>query len=316
MHSRFSMRLTKHNKIYFLCILMHFHISLGQSRLMSHSTTVINDQTQEINFTFTIPKDDCIYKDFITLSVYEPQVNLSQWKTDTLPTTQYDPLFKQTKQIFNEDFTLTVTATTQQSFINPVYIYCSYYRRSEKKINQTIIALNFTTNNLLQEQFNLINPELSTDEVYTKISTPHHSPIDDYFFTILWITHCIVQSLRINNKKYFLLLLMLICLLLTLSYLLAKQLKKHTLLEELIDVTTGILTIFVVAYALFYLSEVSSLFTTTSTAHCCALGIGLFYMKKSTKLQSGSLRTLCTIIGTLCIYSAIFLLFKTLQHIF
>ena len=49
-------------------------------------------------------------------------------------------------------------------------------------------------------------------------------------------------------------------------------------------------------------------------ASICISYAGFFYIKKSTKLQSGKLRTFCTFIGMLCICSALFLSFKVLQY--
>ena len=153
MHNKLLMHLMLHNKLLFL-LFISFQLSLGTSmpRLMTHAATYIDDYTQEISIAFTVAHSDLIYKDFITISTHEPNVTLSEWKTNKPSVALYDPLFKETKQVFNEDFTLTIIAQAQAAITEPAYLYCSYYRQSDKKINQTLIPLLFTTRIPLDEQ--------------------------------------------------------------------------------------------------------------------------------------------------------------------
>ena len=269
----------RYNKIYALFLLINFHRSLGSPGLLTYSATRIDDLTQEITITFSITE-----KDFITVSVHTPTVTLSAWQSNKLPIAHYDPLFKETKQVFLEDFAISVTATAQKAFTEPLYLYCSYYRRSEKKINQTLIPLFLTTHNHEKEQPNQTDSELAPYAKQKKISMPHHnSPIDDYFFTILCKAHHIIQSLRTDHKKYFSLLMMCICLLLSLSYFLKEQLRKQIRLQELLEVAISLLTMPIITYGLFYLHTISTPLLTMSAACCSAIVIGFFYTKKKQK---------------------------------
>ena len=299
-------------------LLISFQMSFGinQPKLMTHTIKHIDELTQEITIAFTVDQKDCIYKDFITVSSYEPTVTVSTWKTNKLPVAHYDPLFKDTKQIFDEDFTLCLTATAQQTNTEPLYVYCSYYRRSDKKINQLLIPLLFAVDEAINEQCIETNIDAVTTDTVQKNNTPlHHSPIDNYYDTILFTAHTIIQSFRTDHKNYFLLFIILIIMLLIVSHLLKEQLKTHITLKEVLEITIALLSSLVAIYGLFYVNSMSRPLITISLACASASGAGFFYTKKSTNLQSGYLRTLCTIIGTLCICSAIFLLFKLLRYL-
>ena len=139
------MRLMRLNRI--LLVLTFFTISLGQSnpRLITCTTIDTDHYTKEITITFTVPKKDFIYKDFITFSVDDPTIVLSSWKANKQSVAHYDSSFKEAKQVFNEDFSITMlAAATPKQPINSAYLYCSYYRRSEKKINHALFLLDFT----------------------------------------------------------------------------------------------------------------------------------------------------------------------------
>ena len=284
---------------------------------MTHTAKQINEHTQEITIAFTVDEKDCLYKDFITVSAYEPTITVSAWKANIVPVAHYDLLFKETKQIFTKDFTISLTATTKRAANEPHYLYCSYYRQSDKKINQTLIPLFFTNNEATIEQCIETNIDTMTADINQKKNTPlHHlSPIDDYYDTMLSVTQTIIQSFRTDHKLYFLLFIMLIIMLLILSHFLKEQLEKQTALKEATDVIIALLGSVITIYGLFYVNIISTPFITISLAYASACVAGVFYTKKSTKLQSGYLRTLCTIIGTLCICSAIFLSFKMLQFL-
>jgi hypothetical protein len=307
------------NKNYsFLFVLVSFQMSFGIDlpKLITHTAKQIDEHTQEIIIAFTVDKKDCLYKDFITVSAYEPTVTVSTWKANTLPVAHYDPLFKETKQIFNEDFAISITATAEHATREPRYLYCSYYRRSDKKINQTLIPLFFMPDEAPHEQCieTHIDAMTATEVNQKKNTPPHLSPIDDYYDTILSLTQTIIQSFKTDHKKYFLLFIMLIILFLILSHCLKEQLKRQIALKELTDVIISLLGLLITIYGLFYVNIIGTPLITISLACASACGAGFFYIKKSTKLQSGYLRTLCTIIGTLCICSAIFLLFKLLRY--
>lgn len=298
-----------------LSLLSFFHISFGQlnSKLITLNTIDTSDDTKEITITFTVPKKDFIYKDFITCSLYEPTVTLSSWKANKQSIGHYDPSFKETKQVFNETFSITMTAITKKYSSEPVYLYCSYYRHSEKNINHVLFTLSFPQPIQKNEFIDEDVLDTSMDNVHPKNIFPHITSIDDYFHTTLSIVHTFVMSLKTGYKQYIIVLIMLMIFLVSVSHFFKEQLQKQKHLSELIEVLFSLLIVWTTTYALAYLYIISTPLTTMIMAGSCALIAGFFYTKKSTKLQSGYLRTLCTFIGMFWTISALFLFFKALE---
>ncbi len=318
MHNKLLMHLMQHHNIYSILIFINFQMSFGINapKLISYSATQKNEHTQEITIAFTVAENDFIYKDFITLSSYEPTVSISAWKANKSPIAHYDPLFKDTKLIFNENFTISTTAIAHQIHSKTVYLYCSYYRQSEKKINHILIPLFFTAHNLTTTSDNKISHETVTpiNTAQKIISSSYISPINDYYYQTISLLRIIITSFKTDHKKYFLLYIILISFLLLLSHFFKNNLKKQIALKELNDVIISCLGLLIIIYTIFYIRIVSTPLITCSLACCCSLIIGLLYIKKSTQLQSGYLRTLCTVIGTLSICGTIFLSFKLLHY--
>src|SRR5438046_10207362 len=145
MHNKYLMRLQQHNKITYLLLLIFFSIGFGKSNpeLMLFNAKDIAPLTKEITITFMVEEKDFIYKDFITCSTHEPKLSLSSWKTDTQSINHYDPSFKETKQVFNETFSITMIATITEWISEPIHLYCSYYRKTDKKINDALFIFSF-----------------------------------------------------------------------------------------------------------------------------------------------------------------------------
>ena len=311
------MRSMRSNKIATVFLLAFFTIGLGRETpgLIEYNTSTIDSCTKEITITFTVPKKDFIYQDFISCSIDEPTIILSTWKSNKKPISHYDSSFKEAKQIFNETFTITMTATIGDSIpLGPVHIYCSYYRRSEKKINHTIFPLDLNLVKASQHQVFDIKTETLKTIAPIKKHIRKTTYFDDHLLSALCMAHCIITSLCTDHKKYFALLIFIIAILCSFSYFFKKELEKQTKIKEFIEIIISLLTIAGVSYMLWYLHAISSSFVTMSIASLSAAYTGLFYTKKSTKLQSGKLRTFCTFMGIFFICSALLLSFKTLQY--
>ncbi len=110
---------------------------------IAFSYSPLDDKTSQLSFSFKIPRGDFIYKDYIDLSIDTPNVTLSDWETSINSISYYDPSFKETKQIFNKNITLTINAT--RTNITPIdaNIYLSYYQHSHKKIVQKLFPVTF-----------------------------------------------------------------------------------------------------------------------------------------------------------------------------
>lgn len=312
------------NRTTYILLLTFFTISLGQStpRLITCTTTDSDPYTKEITITFTIPKKDFIYKDFITCSIDDPAIHLSPWKPDKQSIAHYDSSFKEAKQIFNEHFTITMTAILRQaqderkdnkSRTTCVHLYCSYYRKSEKKINHTLFPLLFTAPSQTPQDFNTAAMEIIENDTIPR-TIKKSTYLDDYIYTVISIAHTVITSVHTDHRKYFALLIFLIIVLLAFSYFFKKELATQIKIKELIKIIVSLLILMSITYLILCLYTISTPLITLIMACICALCAGFFYTKKSTELQSKRLRTFCTFVGILCICCALFLSFKIVQY--
>jgi len=302
------------NKIALIILFTLFTISPGQTPGLMTCTMIDKDPyTKEIIISCIVPKKDFIYKDFITFSVDDPTILLSPWKANKPSIAHYDSSFKEAKQIFNEDFTVSMIAKITSYTPETAHLYCSYYRKSEKKINHILFPLYFK------------KTEQTTEEPYTSIETIEHhtatlkpikkeSSFDYYTALSVSIIQTIITSLRIDHKKYFAFLIFIIMVLLSFFYFFKKELETQIILKEWIEIIISLLIGVSAAYIMIYFQRLTTPFTTMLIACLTVLYAGIFYIKKSTKVSSKNLRTLCTFMGMLCMSSILLLAFKALQY--
>jgi hypothetical protein len=297
-------------------LLMFFTISLGKSTpgLISFTTIDIDPHTKEITISFTVPKKDFIYKDFITCSVDDPHITLSPWKANKPTVAHYDSSFKEAKQIFKEDFTILVSAIALAKEDVSAYLYCSYFRHADKKINHIQFPLFFTTPDTNINE--MIGATSAITEEYESTQKARHKVtiIERYYGIALHIIYVIIASLRTDHKKYFALLMFLLSVLIAFFYFFREELQKQIRITELLEIIISLFIMAITAYVLKYMSIISTPLLTMMTACMCTLSAGFFYIQKSTKVQSKNLRTLCTFLGILCICSTLLLSFKALQY--
>lgn len=302
----------------FIVVLFISHISFGKSdpKLMLFNTADADNNTKEITITFIIPEKDFVYKDFISCSIDEPTVTLSPWKANKQSIEHYDPTFKETKQVFNETFSIAMTATINTWSAQPIHLYCSYYRKADKKINHALFSFTFAQPLETNIQINNANIELYANPIHQK-SQLTHSSTDKLYAMLAEQTQRVTVFFTAHHKKCFSLLLIIMSILFLLFYFYLEWLQKHKKLHELIDVTLTFCIALSVAYVLIYIYIKYTPFVQLITVGVSVLFsaiIGFLFIKKSTQLQSGYLRTFCTFIGMICIIGALFLAFKAVQY--
>jgi thiol:disulfide interchange protein DsbD len=98
--------------------------------------------TTQITISFSLDKDEFIFKDFITLSVDHPALVISTWHNDTQPLTRFVPSFKTTKQVFTKNFSIS-TLVTNQATEQPTqaHLYLSYLSSKYRTAQEQIIPL-------------------------------------------------------------------------------------------------------------------------------------------------------------------------------
>jgi hypothetical protein len=305
---------------YFLLLLAIFNISFGKSdpKLILFNTTVIDPTTKEITITFIVPEKDFIYKDFITCSVHEPTIKLSSWKANKESVNHYDPSFKETKQVFNETFSITAIAALEHWIPDPIHLYCSYYRKTDKKIKDTLFTFSFPQP--LQTNIDLagtIEPVSVTDS--KACLHKHHRPslFEQYYAKMNSFSREIITFLAYHRTTGLSLLLIAISLLLFFFHLYQENLRKYKKLYELLELIISLVIFIITSYGIWYLYWMNKPFSKLLASGIAILFLmisAIFYIKKSTNVSLRSIRTFYTCAGMICVIIMIILLFKTLQH--
>ncbi len=312
-------------KTFFILLLTLFNISLGCAtpRLMDFSAVDTSDTTKELTVTFIVPEKDCIYKDFITCSMHEPEITLSSWKADKETVNHYDSSFKETKPAFNETFSITMTATRttknpacpEKPWQNEVtgHLYCSYYRGSEKRINHALFTFSFPEISLDVPMNGNVSEIDNDNNGHARNMSSHNFYVDDHLQALLLALKVGVYTFTLDYKNYIAALILFIGLLFSVSYFCRKQLLHYTQIKESLDVALATLLIIGGASLLvrFYTSQNALAFLILSCMS--SFSAGVLYIKKSTELVYKPLRTFCSCMGIFLIMSALFLAFKLLQ---
>lgn len=122
----------------------------SSSSFLNAKTTITQTPTdndsQKLALHTTIAPGTIIYKEYISLSVNHPDIELSEWYSDKEPISRYDATFKETKKIFDSDVTLYCTITKKRD-ANPddVHLRLSYYAGPQKKFVEELFPITFAT---------------------------------------------------------------------------------------------------------------------------------------------------------------------------
>lgn len=108
-----------------ISLLVH---SLIMSTNPTFHHTKINDHEYEITLDFKVNPMYPIYRDYLHISVDHPQIEISSWHTDCEPIAQYDEYFKENKQVYTKNFSLTAHLKVSTSTLpEHSYLHCSLY---------------------------------------------------------------------------------------------------------------------------------------------------------------------------------------------
>lgn len=103
----------------------------------------IDEQTHSISITFDIQSPDFLYDEFIAFSADNPAITLSKWRASQQPQSHYDTTFKETKKMYTQPVTLSLTAHTESAKDLDANILFSYYLHANKKIVQMQMPVSF-----------------------------------------------------------------------------------------------------------------------------------------------------------------------------
>lgn len=94
-----------------------------------------------LTITFALPPGDFLYHDYLQVSTDHPHAILTENTFSVSSKDYYDPAFNQTKKIFNQSVQLNTTIQCTKEIVNDIYIYVTYYQKSNKKIAQKLFCI-------------------------------------------------------------------------------------------------------------------------------------------------------------------------------
>lgn len=98
-----------------------------------------------IQVPIAIADGDFIHKDQLLICSDNPQLTISGWQSSVDAVTQYDPLFKEDKKVFDTSCILTIQVT-HPADITDASIHVSYYRHATQAMEEQCIALSLLDN--------------------------------------------------------------------------------------------------------------------------------------------------------------------------
>jgi len=328
MHNKFLKHLLHLNNIKrtftymcftFLIIYLGMHMyhlqALSQKNQKIYTITPHDENTYTITITFPLQSGDFIYHDFFTFSSSHPAITISHWKTNYAPITYYDPLFKDTKRIYNKTVSIFLDITIDvNNYSTPSFLLCSYFQRSKKKIKQLSIPL--PPLNIVEQSTIATNCETQHKPYHIRY---YHtsSPFITYYTCI---NQMLINFMHEHSISWILwLLITTLCLCIIPAYLFPQHNDTHRKLKELIEITRTLLGFIVLCYLFLYIHTdklnrfiIPDKITKYSTV-IVSLGVGIFYLSRSVRLHWKYLRTLCSFLGYILIILSVFLCFKTIQ---
>jgi len=157
-------------------------INLSILGSITFSSKSLHKNRHQLTLEVNLSPHDFVYKDYIDFSVDHPAISLSEWDTSIDSVPYYDQSFKETKHIYNKNFSIKLTATTSQSDIHDANLYFTYYQHSKKKISQKLFSLNLTNDTSTKEQPISNSKQMENSTAILAHDTPalQHTSWSDY----------------------------------------------------------------------------------------------------------------------------------------
>ena len=100
----------------------------------------VDETTKKINLTLKLKDGDFIYKDHLNVESDHPDIEISEWKINIQPTNHFSKEFRETKKVYNQDFTINIVAITKpHANTKNARLHISYYLKSKGGIVEETI---------------------------------------------------------------------------------------------------------------------------------------------------------------------------------
>lgn len=155
-----------------LVVLVSFsytHTTQPPKPLVAFSLANIDEDTLALTLTIPVPPNAYLYRDYISVSVDNPNVTLSGLTNQQESRSVYDPTFKTTKKVFDRDVTISMQAHSTNAEHVQARLHISYYLSSNKGITEESFPLLF-----LEKP----NTEQSTEQARKETLTVAQKPVE------------------------------------------------------------------------------------------------------------------------------------------
>ena len=119
--------------------------SLLSAAEVSHTSQSIDPTRTALTITIDLQPQELVYKDFLTYTVDHPDVEIISVDIKPSPETAYIPDFHANKEVYNENITLVIHTKATQQPVSDAHIIVSYLSSAQKKIEEVIIPIPFSS---------------------------------------------------------------------------------------------------------------------------------------------------------------------------
>ena len=110
--------------IFSLCFILALPLQ-SFSKTLEYSSRNINPSTTEIMLHYILEPEEYLYKNSITMLIDHPSYKLSPYKSSKDASMRYDPTFKKSKKVFENEITLSIQVTAPEKIQEPAYLHVS-----------------------------------------------------------------------------------------------------------------------------------------------------------------------------------------------
>ncbi len=152
------------------------------SKTLEYSSRSIDPKTIEIILNFTFEPEEYMYKDSIVLFIDNPLYTIAPFKSSKEAATRYDPTFKKSKKIFENNVTLSAQITVPEKMDSDAYLHIS--TATNKQGTDEIVIPIIAPNNIDETQLNKISHEEETKNALHSAHGKNHNSSSSSSFSL------------------------------------------------------------------------------------------------------------------------------------
>lgn len=191
-------------------IFINFIFSFISANNMTIKIENIDNKNAKINISVPIANNDIIFKEFLNVSINNPNIELSNIEFKPEPTMQYIPSFDKQMPIFNKDFTIILNAKKKGEITEPSNLFVSFYRNNQDLIEEHNFEIElFKTTEVSQKA--LIDETKSKNEIPATCKAPTKVAKKGFWQFLNQLSTYTQDTIKTNNSmtiRFFLVFLL------------------------------------------------------------------------------------------------------------